>query len=177
MNRDETKLIIRSMKTIWPNYNPESLSDTVDLWTRLLAGYPYPSVAAALEAYILQNHAFAPSPGQLIALFPGREHRSELEAWSLVRKALKNGNYGAEAEFEKLPEDIRKAVGSPEQIRAWAAAPEEETETVMQSNFLRSYRAVRAREDKYEGLPKKLTDFLRGCGDVLELPGEHRESR
>lgn len=171
MNRDETKVIIKSMKTIWPNYNPENISEAVDLWWHLLAAYPYSHVSAALEAYIIQNHAFAPSPGQLLALFPRKEQRSELEAWSLVRKALKNGNYGAEAEFEKLPEDVRKAVGSPEQIRAWAAAPEEETETVMQSNFLRSYRAVRAGEGKYEGLPAAMVEKLKEVGNVLELPG------
>ena len=171
MNAEETKMLIRTMMTAWPNYRPEHLEDTVVLWANLLEPYPYPAILAALKAYIIGNHAFAPSPGQIIAYLPTKEHRSELEAWSLVRKALKNGNYGAEAEFEKLPEDVRKAVGSPEQIRAWAAAPEEETETVMQSNFLRSYRAVRAREEKYEGLPAALVEKLKEVGNVLELPG------
>lgn len=154
MTRDETKRLIQAMATAWPNYRPPNLTDVVNLWASLFASYPYEVVSKALQVYMMQDNAFAPSPGQLVALIPTGDtgRRSELEAWSLVRKALRNGTYGAETEYAKLPEDVQRAVGSPAQIRAWAAAPEEETETVMQSNFLRSYRAVQEQikqEERY----------------------------
>lgn len=145
MTRDETKNIIGMMASAWPNFSPTNIRGTVDLWAGLMEPYPYQAILAALRSYMVEDHAFAPAPGQLLAYLPkGDDGRSDLEAWGLVRKALRNGNYGAEDEFAKLPPDVQRAVGSPAQLRAWAAAPEEETETVMQSNFLRSYRAMKS---------------------------------
>jgi len=172
LTREETKALIKAMKTGWSNYRPEDLTETVNLWASVLEPYPFPAVFAALKAYMLGNHAFAPAPGQLVAQFPKREGGSELEAWGKVRKALRNGNYGAEEEFAKLPEDIQEALGSPEQLRAWAMAPESETETVMQSNFLRSYRIIRERRERVEYLPEDVIKALEVMRHgVEELPG------
>lgn len=159
MTRDETKKIIRGMMDIYPSYKPVALAETIDLWASLFKEYPYQLVSAALQAYMMQDNAFAPSPGQLVAMIP-KDEIPELEAWGQVRKALRNGTYGAEEEYEKLPEIIQKAVGSPEQLRAWASAPEEETETVMQSNFLRTYRAVKERVKQMEMLPASVRGVL-----------------
>ncbi|MBO6015294.1 MAG: hypothetical protein J6S50_05680 [Oscillospiraceae bacterium] len=173
MTREETKRIITAICTVWPNYQPPSMADAIDLWTALLADYTYQIVSAALQTYIMAGHAFAPTPGQLVATIPKKEGRTELEAWDMVRRSLRNGIYGAKAEYEKLPEDVRKAVGSPDQLRAWAMAPEDETETVMQSNFLRSYRAVQERKRTIDALPEKVRDILmevnnRGLGKIEE---------
>lgn len=174
MTREEAKTLVRLMCTAWPNYHPENIAETVSLWHKLLESYPFPLMAAALQAYMLQNNAFAPAPGQLIAIIPREEGHSELEAWGMVRKAIRNGSYGAEEEFYKLPEDIQKAVGSPEQLRAWAIAPEEDTETVMQSNFLRSYRTVKKREEQLAGIPANIRNILLGgMKHEMELPGKH----
>lgn len=144
MTRDETKNIIGMMASAWPNFSPANIRGTIDLWAGLMEPYPYQVILAALRSYMVEDHAFAPAPGQLLAYLPKEDGgRSDLEAWSLVRKALCNGNYGAEDEFAKLPPDVQRAVGSPAQLRAWAAAPSDELETVMQSNFLRTYRAVK----------------------------------
>lgn len=126
------------------------------LWAETFARDHYEEVAAAVKAIIASDPSeWPPAIGKVRQVMIARrpqDGRTELEAWDLVRKALRNGTYGAEAEYAKLPEDVQRAVGSPAQIRAWAAAPEEETETVMQSNFLRSYRAVQEQikqEERY----------------------------
>ena len=43
---------------------------------------------------------------------------SEAEAWAMVSKAARNGLYGAREEFEKLPEDVKQAIGTPDQLKA-----------------------------------------------------------
>lgn len=172
MTREETKTLIKAMRTAWPNYKIEDPTATVDLWATLLADYPYKVISGALYAYMMGDHAFPPSPGQVVAMIPKKDGRSELEAWGLVRRALRNGTYGADAEFAKLPEDVQKAVGSPDQLRAWAMAPEDETETVMQSNFLRSYRAVQERQKAIDALPEKVRDILMGVCDERKLYGK-----
>ena len=48
MTRDEAKRIIQIMVATYPNYKPNDLSDTVDVWHMMLEEYRYPEIAAAL---------------------------------------------------------------------------------------------------------------------------------
>jgi hypothetical protein len=70
---------------------------------------------------------------------------NEMEAWSLVRKAISNGYYGAEEEFAKLPDDVKRAVGSASQLRTWAM-DSGFNEGVAMSQFQRVYRTQQERE-------------------------------
>ena len=48
---------------------------------------------------------------------------------------------------------VKKAVGTPEQLRAWAMMPADEVESVVASNFRRSYRDNARREKENRLLP------------------------
>lgn len=76
-----------------------------------------------------------------------------MQAWALVSKALRNGLYGAEKEFNELPTTVQKAVGSPENLHNWATSDYETIETVIASNFQRTYRTVVEREKSNSMLP------------------------
>ena len=68
MTREETVKIIRIMVDSYPNYKPNDISETVDVWHMMLSDYDYNLVAMALNAYILSDTSgFAPSIGQLVA--------------------------------------------------------------------------------------------------------------
>jgi hypothetical protein len=158
MTRDETKKIIRIIADSYPNYKPSDLSETIDVWSMMLEEYPYNQIAMALKAYILTDTSgFAPSIGQLVNKLTSAEPQlNEMEAWSLVSKAIRNGYYGAEEEFAKLPEVVQKAVGNPANLRAWSHTDEQSIENVVQSNFLRTYRAVVKRESEQCKLPDSI---------------------
>ena len=83
-----------------------------------------------------------------------------MEAWSLVRKAIGNGNYGSVEEFEKLPPTIQKAVGSADMIKRWAMSDSNEVSTVIQSNFLRSYRTAVKRDEEYAKMPEDVKKLI-----------------
>ena len=142
MTREETKKIIRIMIDSYPNYKPSDLSETIDVWCMMLEDYSYQQISVALKAYILTDTSgFAPSIGQLVEKIKSSTPQlNEMEAWSLVSKAIRNGYYGAEEEFAKLPEVVQKAVGNPSNLRHWSQTNIESIENVVQSNFLRSYR-------------------------------------
>ena len=76
-----------------------------------------------------------------------------MEAWALVSRALRNGYYGANEEFEKLPPLVQKAVGSPGNLRNWAQTDAKSIENVIQSNFMRAYKTVVNREKEVERMP------------------------
>lgn len=73
---------------------------------------------------------------------------NEQAAWDMVRDGIRNGTYGAVDEFNKFPEVIQKAVGSPMSLTEWAALESSEVETVVQSLFKRAYRAEVERQSK-----------------------------
>ena len=164
MTREETVKIIRIMVDSYPNYKPNNISETVDVWQMMLSDYDYNLVAMALKAYILSDTSgFAPSIGQLVAkiqILTKPQELSEMEAWSLVRKAIGNGNYGSVEEFEKLPPTVQKAVGSADMIKRWAMSDSNEVSTVIQSNFLRSYRTAVKRDEEYAKMPEDVKKLI-----------------
>lgn len=158
MSREEAKKIVMIIYSAYPKWKPENLNLTTDTWAVMLAEYDYNQIAAALKAYITTDTSgYAPSIGQVIGLLDRIGHDgdlSEMEAWGLVSKALRNGNYGAETEFNKLPEPVRKTVGSPELLRAWALSDMGSIETVVQSNFMRTYKQIIEKQKEARKIPQ-----------------------
>lgn len=157
MTREETKRLIQVMCAAYPNYHPANLTDTVDVWHLMLAEHDYKGISLALKAFITTDTGgFAPSVGQVLECYhslTAPEELSEMEAWALVAKAIRNGIYGAEEEFEKLPPPVRESVGNPGNIREWAMMDTSSVHSVVQSNFMRTYRSVIARKTQMLRLP------------------------
>ena len=78
---------------------------------------------------------------------------SELEAWNKVYKAICNSSYHAQEEFDNLPPLIQKIVVSPNQLAEWGRCDIEEVNTVIQSNFMRSYKAKSGQQKEFNRLP------------------------
>ena len=156
MTREETKKILRIIYNCFPNFRPDNIVETTEVWELMLADYTYPQISVALKSYVLSNKSgFAPTIGQLVSMVHSiskPQELNEMEAWSLVSKAIRNSGYRYAEEFLKLPEIIQRAVGTPEQLRIWAI-DEDYNETVVMSNFQRSYRLVLNRKDETMKLP------------------------
>ena len=163
MTREETVKIIRIMVDSYPNYKPNDISETVDVWQMMLSDYDYNLVAMALKSYILSNTSgFAPSIGQLVAkiqTITKPQELSEMEAWSLVSKAIRNSGYNSVEEFAKLPPIVQNAVGLPDQLRTWAL-DENYNEQVVSSNFMRCYRTELARHDELSKMPEEIKALI-----------------
>ncbi len=164
MKREETVKIIRIIVNSYPNYRPADMSDTVDVWHMMLSEYTAEQILTALKAYILSDTSgFAPSIGQLVdwvKRINGPEEPDEMEAWELVSRALRNGYYGAEQEFEKLPPIVQKAVVSPSQLRHWSQVGIKSIESVVQSNFLTNYRIVVNKAKEAAKMPSEIRMIL-----------------
>lgn len=139
-----------AMSVFFPNFKPTcDIAFMVDLWSEYLADYSYEDVQTALKTYVnTDTSGFAPSIGQLISkmhVVDELNELNEMEAWTLVRNALCDSTYNATERFNELPETVRKAVGSPDILRAWGT-DEDYNENVAQSQFMRCYRNVLERK-------------------------------
>lgn len=164
MTEKEVKQLLAMTQTVYPNYNPPSREAAVNAWLMCLSEYDNNVVMAAFKAYITTDTSgFAPSIGQLLDklhAIQNPQELNEMEAWSLVSKALRNGYYGAAEEFNNLPPLVQKAVGSPDNLRNWSQTDTNSIENVVQSNFMRSYRLVVNRENEIKKMPADVRTLI-----------------
>ncbi len=156
MTREETKKIIRIMCDSYPNYKPNNLAETIEVWTMMLEEYTYQQISVALKSYILADTSgFAPSVGQLVAkvqTFTQPQELNEMEAWALVSKAIRNSSYNSVEEYAKLPLTVQKAAGLPDQLRTWAT-DEKYNEQVAMSQFVKAYKIEVSKQEEFKKLP------------------------
>ena len=178
MNRIETIEIMAVLKAAYPRYyagmGRKEAEGIIALWEYMFADEPLQLVAAAVKSLIATDEkGFPPHIGAVKAAIarmrrPQEMELSELEAWAIVRRAIR-GAYGeiwsrrltengmgktsAEENFEQLPPALRTLVGSPRQLAEWNRLGDDEIDTVLQSNFMRSFRAAAARALEDDALP------------------------
>lgn len=130
----------------------------------MLEEYSYSQISMALKTYVHSDTSgFAPSIGQLIGKIQTISQPQELDgmtAWGLVSKALRNGTYGAVEEFNKLPPLVKQAVGMPDNLKNWATSDYQTIETVIQSNFLRTYETVVKRVNEINRMPDNIKSLI-----------------
>lgn len=163
MTRDEVIDLQMVMQAAYPNYKPPDKTVAVNTWLMMLEEYDKRSVMMAIKAYIATDTSgFAPSIGQVIDKIKSittPKSMSEIEAWSLVRKAISDSGYNATARFNELPVTCQRAVGSPAQLRMWAQDTEF-NENVVSSNFMRCYRSEIARQREIDRMPSEIRQMI-----------------
>lgn len=166
VTRDETINILMSIQAAYPSFRVPDKTVAVNTWYSLLGEYEYSQVSAALKKYIQTNKSsFAPSIGQIIDSISeiySKDDENEMEAWMLVQKAIRNSTYHADEEFDKLPRIIQKAVSHPRQLQEWAMMENVDGRAwnVMQSNFMRTYRAEVEKEKEMRKLSPDLLELM-----------------
>ena len=116
-----------------------------------------------------------PVPGQIkeqISILLDKGDLNEQEAWELVTNALRNSSYCSVEEFDKLPPDVQKAVGSPNMLRTWAAVNFSELQTVIASNFKRDYRAILAQKKDFAKIPESVKQIVADTNLIESVNGQ-----
>ena len=145
------------------------------VWYEMLKDIDYPVLMQGCYK-LIQSSPYPPTIADIrasCASLQAVERLSDLEAWAMVRKALSNGVYGAEAEYNKLPPLVQEAVGTPANIREMAQADMESVATVFQSQFLRAYRAEVQRATDMAKLSPKIRTLLEGTAATMIEGGKN----
>ena len=83
---------------------------------------------------------------------------TEMEVWQIIRRAVEDSNSREKASeiFGQLPKIIQRVVGSGSQLKAWRTVEDDQFETVVASNCMRTYRILAQREAGFYALPSDL---------------------
>jgi hypothetical protein len=177
MNVNETLKILSVLKANYPNfYKGMSKIDAeaqVSLWSEMFEDTPYELVGAAVKSYIASNvEGYPPNIDTIkeqIKKLTQTEEMTEQEAVNLIMKALKNSNYGAEEEFQKLPSILQKLVGSPNMLREWAMMDIATVNSVVSSNLMRSFKSIKETERVQQALPSSTKNAIAGLVDAFSM--------
>lgn len=178
MTREETLAIMSVLRAAYPTYYRDmtrhEAESVVALWEEMFRDDTAEVVALAVKAHIANDKkGFPPHIGAIkeaIVKITTPEQMTEAEAWGLVIRAISNGTYGSKQEFDALPPVIQRLVGSPNQLKEWAAMDADVVSSVVASNFQRSYRARAASEREMLSLPGDVRQAMQSIAASLALP-------
>lgn len=178
MTFDQVKEVLTLMQCEYPlsfsKMDDRQMATKLKLWSEEFAQDDHRIVNAAVRMLIKSNREFAPNIGQIREKMhelsnPGA--LTETQAWQLVSNACQNGLYGSKAEFGKLPPEVQAAVGSPEMLKQWAMMDADEVESVVASNFMRSYKVLAKRAQEKALMPPEVRELLEGMEAKMMIGG------
>lgn len=181
MNKQETVRCIMHLEAVYPNiykqFTLEKLQILTTVWRNTFAEYPFETVMVGIQGYISSDTSgFPPAPGQVMKIIQDitrQEETTSMEAWALVKKAVNSPRDKYEEVFNSLPPLIQKVIGGHQQLLAWGNVGEEEFETVIQSNFMRSYETEKKRQKQLEMIPERIRRMIPKGGNNERID-DHR---
>ena len=170
MTEEEVGRIVLAIRSAYPShfkqFGSEDIRGMLLAWSLVLSEYDFHLASRGLQLFLANDRqGFPPSPGQVVDCIvkikrPVQNELTGTEAWSLVRKAIRNSYYNAEAEFEKLPPACQRAIGSAASLREIGQLKTEEVETVEQSHFIKAYETVTKREREDLRMPEAIKQLI-----------------
>jgi len=178
VNLIETAKLMAVLETAYPMFyakkTQQEREDAIKLWAEMFADEPGELVAMAVKALIKSRvSTFPPGIGEItekIQQITQPDQMTEMEAWSLVAKAVSNSAYNSGEEFKKLPPVVQRLVGAPSQLREWAVMDGEVFNSVVASNFQRSYKVRAKNEQDYLALPSSVKAFMASLAEGMKMP-------
>lgn len=164
MTMSQTAEMMAILRAAYPRFyvgmTREDASAALNLWHGFFADDDASLVSDAVKAFIASDtKGFPPVVGQIrekLDVINQAVHGFELTpqtAWGLVKRAMKDSAYHSAEQFAELPEVVQEVVGSPSQLHEWAVSNDSVSESVIASNFQRSFAARAAVHKEIRMMP------------------------
>lgn len=170
MTREEFSTLVKGMKAVYtqPTFIPDK--DAFDVWYSMLKDMDYKLGSLAITSYMM-SEVYPPTIADIrvkALAISSKDKMTDAEAWSLVRKAICDSTYHSQERFDELPEKVKRAVGSADQLRVWAT-DSSYNDSVIQSNFYKNYRTETKRENDIAVLPSNVQTAISSICDKLMI--------
>lgn len=174
----EMMKVLALVREMYPTFlNGRNEATTFAIWMNLFDMETCDELIAALNAYACRDtKGFPPPIGALKELVwqQRNERMSEQTAWELVRAQLCGSSAHPRDNFDKLPDVVKACVGTPYTLMKWGQMDESELETVIASNFKRTFREMVQKKREHDVLPANLQ--ARFAETVIALPNAERQT-
>lgn len=179
MDKAEAIQILSILKAAYPasfrNMKINDANAMISLWAAHFADIPYLMVQAAVNMRIdTADSDFAPNVAEIKTKIRDMQNPDKLtsfEAWRLVMKAASNGYYHSKEEFAKLPVLVQKTLRTPDTLREYALMDTNQLNTVVASNFRKSFESVENREKDMAAIPADMKKILYELSGSMAMDG------
>lgn len=168
MNKIETAKILAVLKATYPNFykdmNKQEINDTINIWSEMFKEEPYELISIVIKE-VISTSEYPPTIATIKKKIYGLTHiekESPSELWERLLKAIRNGYYGAEKEFDELPDVVKEFLGSPQQLRSIAEMDSDTIHSVVKGQFLKQIENLQERVKQKEMMSNETRQLLFG---------------
>lgn len=155
------------------NYKFDGEAQAVaNAWQQALYDCPYKLAEAAVIQFARNDrggYSKYPKPGDIleqIEMMTGAT--TAVDLWNVLRKKIGGNPSRAREDFESLPDEIRRYVGSPQAFRELGNMPTETLDSVYKGQFLREIPMLQKSRETQERLPAEMRQALNGAVQIGE---------
>jgi hypothetical protein len=167
-------MIKTAYRNFYKDLTKEEAEQLIDLWAELFESDPVNQVTEAVKS-LIYSLQFPPTIADVkgkLSLINTKPSMSAVEAWGLIAEATQDSLYNSVEQFNKLPALVQRLVGSPTQLKEWATMDSDIVNSVVASNFQKSYREVAIVEKEYQALPESAKRLKEMLGNTVKALSE-----
>lgn len=175
MNRKEILSMLSILKSAYPNFyrniTKQEAEQTVNLYEEMFKDYDSRIVLLAVKE-LINTYEYPPTIATIknkIYSLSNINEETDLDLWERLLKAIRNGTYGSEKEFELLPQIIKDYLKSPYQLQELASMSSDDIHSVVKGQFLREIKILKERKKEIDKLSPEIKTLL--TGDNLRIEG------
>lgn len=164
MTRQEFGSLITIIRSVYRDKDFLSDMSEMEVWYSFLKDYSFGESKIAVTK-LATSSKWIPSIAEIVEQIrllhetvTGSDGDSEL--WALIVSASKNSTYGAVDEFNKLPEQCRKFLGSASVLKDFGQIDPNTLQTVVKSQFMKAIPSIRKKTDYNSGLPLEVREVI-----------------
>lgn len=160
MTRQEFGSLIAVIRSAYRDNDFLSDNKSAEVWYGILKDLDFATAKVAVTK-LITTHKWLPTIAEILDQVrllneTVTDSNVDTELWSLIVKASKNSTYGAVEEFQKLPEECQRFLGSPTVLKDFGQIDQGTLQTVVKGHFLKTIPAIRKHTEYKEGLPMEV---------------------
>lgn len=164
MTRNETLKILAILKTSYPSFykDIDDIETTINVWNEMFINDDYKLVSLAIKE-LINTYDYPPTIATIKNKMYDMTHIEELsntDLWDALLKAIRNGYYGYQEEYDKLPKEVQQYLKSPYQLRELAGMNSSDIHSVVKGQFLKQIEIIRNRKKEIEKMLPETRELL-----------------
>lgn len=174
MTREEAIKILTVLKAnyqnLYKNISKKEAEDIIELYQIMFKDCDYKLVNLAVTE-LINTFQYPPTIADIknkMYELSNKDEKSPTELWDKLLKAIRNGTYGYNEEFKKLPKEVQEFVREPFQLHELAGLESGKIHTVVKGQFLKQIEIIKQRK-KEESIMLQETKQILFNGDYKLL--------
>ena len=177
MTRQETVQVLTILASNYRSFDEQvkdkgKLKIMTEIWFDCLGDIDYKLCCAAVKKCIITNkfpptiHEIRKAATEMIQPDTGR---TAMDAWHEALKMISCGTYMTQEEYDAHSDDVKRFIGSVNQVRELAKTDADIVNTVTKGQFLKQYEAQKMRDDEMRMLPESMVDHIKTIANRMTI--------